>query len=80
MSKVFLIGFMGVGKTTIGKRLANLLNVPFLDTDQLIETSENETIAQSNYAEPRSLQRQADCQEYAFYGFADARIDGIGHD
>jgi shikimate kinase len=45
MSKVFLIGFMGVGKTTIGKRLANLLNVPFLDTDQLIETSENETIA-----------------------------------
>jgi shikimate kinase len=45
MSKVFLIGFMGVGKTTVGKRLAKLLDVPFMDTDHLIEATENETIA-----------------------------------
>jgi shikimate kinase len=34
---IFLIGFMGVGKTTIGKRLANKLNIPFVDLDQEIE-------------------------------------------
>ena len=34
---VFLIGFMGVGKTTLGKKLANRLNVPFIDIDTEIE-------------------------------------------
>ncbi|UBH12281.1 shikimate kinase [Macrococcus armenti] len=32
-----LIGFMGVGKTSIGKALAELLAVPFIDTDTEIE-------------------------------------------
>lgn len=32
-----LIGFMGVGKTSIGKSLAELLAVPFIDTDTEIE-------------------------------------------
>lgn len=31
-----LVGPMGVGKTTIGKKLAHLWNVPFIDTDALI--------------------------------------------
>ena len=30
---VFLIGFMGSGKTTWGKKLANALSVPFIDLD-----------------------------------------------
>jgi shikimate kinase len=33
---VVLIGPMGVGKTTIGKKLAKRLELPFIDTDQLI--------------------------------------------
>ena len=33
---VLLIGPMGVGKTTIGKKLARKLGIPFIDTDQLI--------------------------------------------
>jgi len=33
---VVLIGPMGVGKTTIGKKLARKLEIPFVDTDQLI--------------------------------------------
>jgi shikimate kinase len=33
---VVLIGPMGVGKTTIGRKLAKVLQVPFIDTDNLI--------------------------------------------
>lgn len=33
---VVLIGPMGVGKTTIGKKLAKRLELPFIDTDQSI--------------------------------------------
>jgi shikimate kinase len=32
-----LIGFMGVGKTSVGKGLARRLEWPFIDTDCLIE-------------------------------------------
>lgn len=35
---VFLIGYMGVGKSTIGRNLANALNYKFIDTDQWIES------------------------------------------
>jgi shikimate kinase len=34
---IFLIGYMGVGKTTLGKQLANKLNYTFIDTDTWIE-------------------------------------------
>lgn len=34
---VFLIGPMGVGKSTIGRQLANQLNLPFFDSDREIE-------------------------------------------
>ena len=44
MPKIILIGFMGCGKTTLGKLLSNALNVPFLDTDVLIESQTNKTI------------------------------------
>lgn len=35
--KIFLVGFMGSGKTTLGKRLAAKLNWNFIDLDKLIE-------------------------------------------
>lgn len=36
MPLVFLIGFMGSGKTTFGKKLANKLNAEFIDIDELV--------------------------------------------
>lgn len=44
MTTVFLTGFMGAGKTTIGKALANELNLSLFDTDELIEKTLNKTI------------------------------------
>ncbi len=37
---------MGVGKTTVGKRLAEKLDSRFIDIDKLIETKENKTITE----------------------------------
>ena len=34
---VFLVGLMGVGKTTVGRYLADALGLPFYDSDQVIE-------------------------------------------
>lgn len=34
---IYLVGLMGVGKTTVGKKLAKLLLLDFFDTDQLVE-------------------------------------------
>ena len=42
---VYLIGFMGAGKTTISKLLANKLQLPFYDTDQEIEKNEKRSIS-----------------------------------
>jgi len=35
--KVILIGFRGAGKTTVGKFLAERLNLPFLDLDDEVQ-------------------------------------------
>lgn len=35
--RIFLIGFMGSGKTTLGKQLANKMGYQFVDQDQYIE-------------------------------------------
>lgn len=44
MSVVILIGFMGCGKTTLGRKLARALDYGFLDADDAIETAEGMTI------------------------------------
>jgi shikimate kinase len=42
---VFLIGFMGAGKTTVGRALADLLGREFVDLDEAIVASEGRSIA-----------------------------------
>ena len=41
-----LVGFMGAGKSTIGKELANSLQLPFVDSDQLIEEQQGKSISE----------------------------------
>lgn len=57
-----LVGFMGTGKTTVGRQVADLLQFEFLDTDELIQQRTNRLISDifARDGEPafRALERQ----------------------
>ena len=44
--KIFLVGFMGSGKTTIGRRLAERIAFDFVDTDRFIEMQQGMTVSE----------------------------------
>lgn len=60
---VFLTGFMGAGKSTVGKALAELLGLEYVDLDSVIESREQARIAEifANQGEEafRRLETQA---------------------
>ena len=43
---IVLVGLMGAGKTTVGRRLAKRLGLPFLDSDEEIERAADHSIAE----------------------------------
>lgn len=63
MATVILTGFMGTGKTAVGKRLAERLAVTFVDTDELVERAEGCSIdrlfAERGEAYFRAAERRA---------------------
>ena len=46
MTRIFLTGYMGSGKTTLGRALAAEIGIPFIDLDHYIESRYCKTIAQ----------------------------------
>ena len=42
---IALIGLMGVGKSTVGRRLAQRLDLPFIDGDEAIESAARMTVS-----------------------------------
>lgn len=70
-SHIFLTGFMGAGKSTVGMLLARRLGMPFVDLDRLIEERTGRTIADlfERSGEPafRRLERSA-VEEVARWG------------
>src|SRR5215213_139448 len=44
--RIFLIGFMGCGKTHWGKLLSAKMKMPFFDLDEKIEENEGRTVAE----------------------------------
>ena len=44
--RIFLIGFMGSGKTFWGRKLSQKLSLPFFDLDEQVVNSENKSINQ----------------------------------
>ena len=51
---IVLVGLMGVGKSTVGRRLAMRLNVPFVDADHEIEAAAGMSVAEifEKFGEP----------------------------
>lgn len=45
MERFFMVGYMGCGKSTLGRRLARRLGIPFVDTDSLVERHEGASVA-----------------------------------
>ncbi len=45
-NNIVLVGFLGTGKTTIGRRVASKMGLDFYDTDEYIRKCENMTIAE----------------------------------
>ena len=46
MDNIYLVGFMGSGKSTLGKKLSEIKNYKFIDTDKEIEKINSMTINQ----------------------------------
>lgn len=44
--RIFLIGLIGSGKTTLGKKLAESLKIPFIDLDEYIVRKELKSISE----------------------------------
>jgi len=59
---LFLIGFMGAGKTTVGKLIAKVLEIQYFDVDSIVESRSGMTIEEifSLYGEThfRSLESE----------------------
>lgn len=67
---IFLVGFMGAGKTTVGRALAERLNYDFVDLDEMVERLAGKPIqrifSESGEAEFRRLETSAiqSCGDY----------------
>ncbi len=46
MTRIIIIGYMGAGKTTVGRQLGKALNIPFYDLDWYIEGRMRKTVPQ----------------------------------
>ncbi len=55
---IYLIGYMGAGKTTYGRRLARDIKYNFIDLDHAIEAEQGKTVSQifAEYGEERFRQ------------------------
>lgn len=56
--RIYLIGYMGSGKSTLGKRLAGGLNLQFIDMDDYLEERNYKTIPQIFAEEGEEVFRQ----------------------
>lgn len=68
MSNIILIGYMGCGKSTVGKRLSYRVKKPYVDTDKLIEAGQQMEISEifAQKGEPAFREMETQCVEGLF--------------
>ncbi len=72
---IVLVGLPGAGKSTSGRRLAKIMCVPFIDSDDLIEAAEGRTVQQIFDADGEDGFRLAEC--VAIEGCLASDFDGV---
>lgn len=75
---IALCGYMGSGKTTLGKILAKKLNVTFADTDDYIEKIENKSIPQIFNQDGEEYFREAEFKAINHFAVMDKMILSLG--
>ena len=78
---IVLVGFMGTGKTSVGKRLSTLMRMRYIDTDSVIER-DNERAISDIFAEDgesvfRQLESEAVEQVSNLYNFVISTGGGV---
>ncbi|HHU96772.1 MAG: shikimate kinase [Bacteroidota bacterium] len=70
MERIFIVGYMGSGKTTVGRQLARSLSLQFVDLDLFVEGKYRKTVLQLFVERGeegfRELERQALCEVAEF--------------
>jgi 3-dehydroquinate synthase len=75
---VVLIGFMGTGKSAVGRCIASRLGRPFVDTDAVIEARAGRTIARIFAEDGETAFRQLEAAAVAEAGAADGAVIATG--
>lgn len=74
--RIFIIGYMGAGKSTIGKKLAGRLGVPFIDLDDAFEEKYKYSIPNffDHFGEERFREFEYQCLKEIIRTYDDAVI------
>lgn len=76
--KIFLIGFMGCGKTTLGKKIAAKQGIELLDLDHEIERITGTTVANYFALEGEEAFRKLESETLKNYAYAEHCIIATG--
>lgn len=78
--RIFLVGYMGCGKTTVGKRLAKKLSLQFLDLDSYLEEKFGKTVSEqfSEVGESAFRERERDAVREIPQKFSDVLVSTGG--
>ena len=79
---IALVGLMGAGKSSIGRRLSVVLDLPFRDADSEVEAAAGRTISEifESFGEGLvALHGTVLTTNQTFFSFAAANADGYNH-
>jgi shikimate kinase len=76
--RIFLIGFMGCGKSTKAKQLANRLDCPVIDLDSVIVDEQGKTIAEYFAENGETAFRKLESETLKSYDYPDTCVVATG--
>jgi len=78
LPRIFLVGFMGAGKSAVGRALAELAGLPFVDTDDAVERAEGMPIEEIFRGRGEGAFREAEGKALASLAETDSVVVATG--